>query len=56
MFARSIDLVYGWCNDQYTFAKLMEKVSSELKIPVGAMHWHITNLHIYPRHYSLLEK
>jgi thymidylate synthase len=54
IFARSIDLVFGFCNDQYTFAKLMEYVSEQTGYPVGAMHWHITNLHIYPRHYNLL--
>jgi len=56
IFARSIDLVFGFCNDQFTFAKLMEKVAYELKIPVGEMNWMITNLHVYPRHYNLLEK
>lgn len=54
VFARSIDLVYGFCNDQYTFAKLMEMVASKLGVDVGKMHWFITNLHIYPRHYDLL--
>jgi thymidylate synthase len=54
VFARSIDLVFGFCNDQYTFAKLMEYVSEQTGYPVGAMHWFITNLHIYPRHYNLL--
>ena len=54
VFARSIDLVYGFCNDQYTFAKLMELVSEKTGYPVGEMHWMITNLHIYPRHYDLL--
>ena len=53
VFARSIDLVYGFCNDQYTFAKLMELVSKETGYPVGEMHWMITNLHIYPRHYNM---
>ena len=55
VFARSIDLVYGFCNDQYTFAKLMEMVAFQLEIPVGEMHWLITNLHIYPRHYDMLK-
>jgi thymidylate synthase len=55
VFARSIDLVYGFCNDQYTFAKLMEMVAYQLEIPVGEMHWLITNLHIYPRHYDMLK-
>jgi thymidylate synthase len=54
VFARSIDLVYGLCNDQYTFAKLMELVSEKTGYPIGEMHWMITNLHIYPRHYDLL--
>lgn len=55
VFARSIDLVYGFCNDQYTFAKLMELVSEKTGYEVGEMHWFITNLHIYPRHYNMLK-
>ena len=55
VFARSIDLVFGFCNDQYTFAKLMELIAYQLEIPVGQMHWMVTNLHIYPRHYDMLK-
>ena len=55
VFARSIDLVFGFCNDQYTFAKLMEMVAFQLDIPVGEMTWMVTNLHIYPRHYDMLK-
>jgi len=55
VFARSIDLVFGFCNDQYTFAKLMEMVAFQLDIPVGEMTWMITNLHICPRHYDMLK-
>lgn len=55
VFARSIDLVFGFCNDQYTFAKLMDLVSIKTGYPVGQMHWFITNLHIYPRHYDMLK-
>lgn len=55
VFARSIDLVFGFCNDQYTFAKLMEHVSRKIKYPVGQMHWFITNLHVYPRHYEMFK-
>ena len=54
VFARSIDLVFGFCNDQYTFAKLMEHVSKKTGYPIGQMHWFITNLHVYPRHYDML--
>jgi thymidylate synthase len=55
VFARSIDLVFGFCNDQYTFAKLMELIAYQLEIPVGEMHWMVTNLHVYPRHYDMLK-
>jgi thymidylate synthase len=52
VFARSIDLWFGFCNDQYTFAKLMELVSEKTGYPVGQMHWFITNLHVYSRHWD----
>jgi thymidylate synthase len=55
VFARSIDLVFGFCNDQYTFAKLMEHVSRKTGYEVGDMHWFITNLHVYPRHYEMFK-
>ena len=52
VFARSIDLWFGFCNDQYCFSKLMELVANRLDLPVGKMHWFITNLHIYERHFN----
>lgn len=56
VFARSIDLVYGFCNDYYTFASLMELVSEKTGYKIGYMHWFITNLHVYPRHFELFTK
>jgi thymidylate synthase len=56
VFARSIDLWYGFGNDQYCFAKLMELISEKTGHSIGQMHFFITNLHLYPKHYSLLEK
>lgn len=56
VFARSIDLVYGFCNDHYTFAKLMELVAEQTNTEVGKMNWFVTNLHIYPRHFNMLSK
>jgi thymidylate synthase len=52
VFARSIDLWFGFCNDFYTFSKLMELVSEKTGYEVGDMHWLITNLHIYERHFN----
>ena len=56
VFARSIDLVFGYCNDQYTFSKLMELVCEKTGYSMGEITWFITNLHIYPRHYNLMDK
>ena len=56
IFARSIDLVFGFSNDQYTFAKLMENMSLQTGYDIGSMNWMITNLHIYPRHYDLIKQ
>lgn len=53
IFARSIDLVYGFCNDQYCFARLQLMVADALGLTVGTMHWFITNLHIYQKHWDL---
>jgi len=47
IFARSIDLWFGFCNDQYQFSKLMEKVGKEISKPVGTMTYMITNFHLY---------
>lgn len=51
VFARSIDLWFGFCNDQYCFSKLMEYVSEKTGYETSSMHWHITNLHLYERHW-----
>jgi thymidylate synthase len=49
IMARSIDLWYGFCNDQYIFSKVMVVVAGELKLPVGSMSYFITNFHIYKK-------
>jgi len=54
VFARSIDLWFGFCNDFYIFSRLMKMVSKETGYELGNMHWFITNLHIYERHYNKL--
>jgi thymidylate synthase len=47
VFARSIDVWFGFCNDQYMFAKLLLKTASELSLPFGTVTFFITNLHVY---------
>lgn len=56
IFARSIDLVYGFCNDQYTLSRLMMDVADEFGYSVGYLTYMITNLHIYEKHYYINER
>jgi len=49
---RSNDLWFGFPNDVYTFVDLMIFIASELKINVGSYHHHVTNLHLYKRHWN----
>lgn len=44
---RSNDLWFGFCNDQYCFSKLQEKVADLVCLPVGSYYHHATNFHIY---------
>lgn len=54
VFARSMDLWFGFCNDQYTFAKLQEKLAKELGLRMGSSNYFITDLHLYSRHFDKL--
>lgn len=58
IFCRSQDLVFGFCNDQYIWACLQEKVLKDLSaiykdLKPGIMIYHFGHIHIYPRHYSM---
>lgn len=44
---RSNDLWFGFCNDQYCFSKLQEKVANSLEIEIGTYYHFAHNLHIY---------
>lgn len=44
---RSNDLIYGFCNDQYSFSKLQEYVAGELGLRVGEYYHYAADMHIY---------
>jgi len=44
---RSNDLWYGFCNDQYCFSKLQEKIANSLDKEVGYYYHFAQNLHLY---------
>ena len=50
---RSNDLIYGFCNDQYCFSKLLSLVATELNLKVGNYFHFAQNLHIYEQHFNL---
>lgn len=50
---RSNDLIFGFCNDQYCFSKLMELVAKDLNMEVGTYYHFVCNMHIYKRHFNL---
>lgn len=56
IFARSIDLVYGFCNDQYCFSKLLMYAAEILDRGCGTMNYFITDLHVYEKHWEMKNK
>lgn len=52
---RSNDLWFGFCNDQYCFSKIQEKVAKELILPVGWYYHFACNLHLYDKQIKLLK-
>lgn len=47
VYMRSNDLWFGFCNDQYQFSMLQQRVATELGIEVGWYHHHAHNMHLY---------
>lgn len=50
---RSNDLVYGFCNDQYCWTKLQERVADELGIKIGSYTHYARDMHIYEKHWHM---
>ena len=47
VYMRSNDLWFGFCNDQYQFSMLQQRVATELGIEVGWYYHHAHNMHLY---------
>lgn len=47
---RSNDLWFGFCNDQYCFSRLQEKMAKDLDIEIGTYFHFVNNLHLYKKH------
>ena len=58
---RSNDAIYGYKNDlywqQYVLRSLLEDLKEKYQdLQIGDIIWNAASLHVYPRHYYLLEK
>ena len=58
---RSNDLVFGLCNDVFTFALFQQLMLIELRdagldIELGSYYHHAGSLHVYERHYDMVSE
>lgn len=52
---RSNDAVLGYKNDRAWQQTILSRVASNLKLPVGELHWSVGSLHVYSRHFYLVD-
>lgn len=52
---RSNDAVFGYKND-YAWQKfVLDRLSNDLSLPAGNIYWNVASLHVYERHFNLVE-
>lgn len=61
VYMRSNDAIFGFCNDVFTFCLFQQLMLNELNskglsLSLGDYHHSAGSLHIYDRHYSMMEK
>lgn len=52
---RSNDIVYGYKNDWAWQFHILYKLAKDLNVGIGTIHWQVASLHMYPRHFKLLD-
>lgn len=53
---RSNDAVYGYGNDVHWAMYVQKKLANDLGVEIGDLIWTAANIHIYERHFPVLEK
>jgi thymidylate synthase len=53
---RSNDVVFGYRNDYAWQMYVLQQLSDDLGVPAGNITWQVGSLHVYQRHYSMIEK
>lgn len=52
---RSNDAVFGYKNDRAWQQHVLEKLANDLNVAVGNLYWNVGSLHVYARHYNLVD-
>lgn len=52
---RSNDVIFGYRNDYAWQEYVLGELADELGVDVGQIHWQVQNLHVYERHFGLVE-
>jgi thymidylate synthase len=53
---RSNDVVFGYRNDYAWQLYVLQQLAADLGVPAGNITWQVGSLHVYERHYSMIEK
>lgn len=52
---RSNDAILGYKNDRAWQTTVQRRLAEDLGIPVGPLHWQVGSLHVYSRHFYLID-
>lgn len=52
---RSNDAIFGYKGDRAWQQHVLEKLAAELNVPAGNLYWNVGSLHVYARHYFLVD-
>lgn len=52
---RSNDAVFGFKNDRAWQTHVLGQLASDLNVPMGKLYWNVGSLHVYSRHYHLVD-
>ena len=55
VYMRSNDAVFGYKNDFAWQKYVLENVCEDLDLPMGDIYWNVASLHVYERHFNLIE-
>ena len=52
---RSNDVIFGYRNDYAWQEYVLGELADELGVDCGVIHWQVQNLHVYERHFDLVQ-